>query len=269
MSERTPEQVAHEQAMIKKVDDMEAALQTVGQPELPLDGKPPADQPTQASARPENIPEQFWDADKGQVNQEALLKAYQEATAGKQEATEGDPPADAQAAAEKAVQDAGLNMPELQAEFDRDGKLSDASYDKLVKSGIPRELVDAHIAGMEAIATQMVSEAYSVAGGEEAFKSMVQWAGANADPESIDAFNKAMMATPGERKQAIVALRAQYEAARGSDPKLTSGTSAQGSGERPFASRAEVVAAMSDHRYANDPAYRAMVARRVDAMDNF
>ncbi|MFN3914742.1 MAG: capsid assembly protein [Aquabacterium sp.] len=268
MSEKTPEQVAHEQAMIQKVDAMQASLEAASKSDVDSLAAARGAQEQQPPARPDNVPEQFWDAEKGQINQEALLKAYQEATAGKQGQEGKEQPQDAQQAAEQAVQSAGLNMADLQAEFDSTGALSEKSYEALAKVGIPKELVDAHIAGMEALAVQIVNEAYSVAGGEDAFKSMVQWAATNAPADSIDAFNKAMAGSPAERKQAIVAMRAQYEAAVGKNPTLTSGASGS-SDARPFASRAEVTAAMSDPRYQKDPAYRAEVMRRLDAMDNF
>ena len=41
------------------------------------------------------------------------------------------------------------------------------------------------------------------------------------------------------------------------------------SGIQPFRSQAQVVAAMSDPRYDNDPAYRAEIAQRLEISNTF
>lgn len=271
--ERTPEQVAHEQAMIQKVDNLHASLaastSASSTQETPPESKP---------QRPADIPEQFWDADKGQVNQEALLNAYREATAGKQGTTEattenqdpnGKPEGDPEAAAAEAIKAAKLDMSTLEQEFTKDGKLSDATYEALAKAGVDKSVVNEFIEGRQAKVTIAVNEAYAHAGGQENFVRMAQWATANIPADEQAAFDSAMAGTAAQRKQAITALKAQYAAAVGNDPSLVTGRNGGSTSVAPFASRAEVVAAMRDSRYQNDPAYREMVARRLDAMDTF
>lgn len=259
--ELTPEQVAHEQAMVDKVDNLHNSLTAT----------PAEPAPVTAPARPENIPEQFWDAEKGQVNQDALLKAYQEATAGKQEpVTEQTPEVPPeQKAAEEAAKAANLDIKSLQAEFDKSGTLSPESYAALEKVGFSKDIVDQHIAGVAATVQLALNEAHTLAGGKDAYTQMGQWAASNLSADEQAAYDSAVGGTPAQRKQAILALKSQYESAVGKDPSLVSGQSGGSSSVTPFASRAEVTAAMRDSRYTSDPAYRAQVMQRLDAMDSF
>lgn len=267
---RTPEQAAHEAAMVQKVDDLSASLAS----QVAAQETPPA---AQVAARPDDVPEQFWDAEKGQINQEALLAAYKASTAGKREEPKADeqppeetPPVDEAAkAAEEAAKAAKLDMGALRAEVDSNGDLSPESYAALEKAGFDKATVSDFIEGQKARVQLIVTEAYTLAGGEEAYKAMTQWGVKNVSPEDLAAYDTAMSGTAAQRKQAITALKAQYEAAVGKDPSLVSGASAGQSEDKPFASRAEVTQAMRDPRYADDPAYRAMVMRRLDAMDTF
>ena len=66
-------------------------------------------------------------------------------------------------------------------------------------------------------------------------------------------------------KLAAQGLKARYSEAMGKDPSLVLGGSTAGGndGLGVFASRAEMVRAMQDPRYASDPAYRAKVERKV------
>lgn len=266
--ERTPEQVAHEAAMVQKVDDLTASLEA----QVAAESTPAT---PEVKARPDDIPEQFWDAEKGEVKLQELLAAVKQPAdpAAKPEdgekAPEGDKPDEANQAAEDAAKAAKLDITALRAEVDTNGDLSPESYAALEKAGFDKATVSDFIEGQKARATIALNEAYAVAGGQEAYTAMAQWAATSVPEEDLAAYNAAMGGTAAQRKQAITALKAQYEAAKGKDPSLLSGAQGGSSDEKPFASRAEVTAAMRDPRYTSDPAYRAMVARRLDAMDNF
>lgn len=267
MADQTQEQKTHEEQMIQKVDDLHQSLVSQTAPQT--------GEQTQPAQRPAEVPEQFWDAEKGQVNQEALLKAYLEATAGKQEQTQEQKQQDQQQdpeqkAAEDALKAAKLDVNAVRAEFDKNGRLSDDTYKALENAGFGRDVVDDFIAGQHARAQLIASESFSLAGGQESYQKMVQWAATGLSPADVQAFDKAVTgADPAARKQAIIALKAQYEAAVGKDPSLVKGQVGNAGSVTPFASRAEVVQAMRDPRYTSDPAYRAEVARRVDAMETF
>jgi hypothetical protein len=274
---------AHEAAMIAKMDANTAAVTPVMQPVAPQPPAqvtppvvPPVVEPKPAAAqRPEHVPEKFWDAVKGAVNTEALLKSYTELESKgakpAEKPAEGTPPEGTPATPEEAVKAAKLDMDALSQEFLTNGAISEASYKALEGAGISKDMVDSYIAGQVALAQAHDAQGFAIAGGQEQYMQMTQWAAANLSAEDQAAFNTAVAGSAAQMKQAITALKAQYEAARGTDPTLLGGRQAAGGSEAdtPFASRAEVVTAMSDPRYRKDSAYRAVVERRVGLMDNF
>ena len=101
-------------------------------------------------------------------------------------------------------------------------------------------------------------------GGSEAYTAMLEWAGDNLAPDEIEAYNS--MVESGNLSQAKVAakgLYAQYVSAGGKPPQLSQGTTS-GSAVKPFSSTAQITQAMSDPRYASDPAFRQSVQDRIE-----
>lgn len=174
------------------------------------------------------------------------------------------PPADSKKAPEQeALKDAGLDITAVQAEFNKDGKLSDASFAALEKAGYPKATVEVHIEGLRAIQTLALQDAHATAGGEQSFKAMAAWASANLDAAAQEAFDAGVVGTKAARTQAILGLKAAYEAAQGTAPKLVFGGNGAQAGVLPFASQAEVSAAMRNPLYRTDPAYQAQVVARL------
>ena len=225
--------------------------------------------PTQS--KPEGLPEKFNSV-------EELVKSYSELEkklgeqsqptkesvdpVSKTEVKEEQPKSDLDIAT-KAVDSAGLNMETLSEEFAKDGKLADGSYKSLEKAGIPKEYVDRFIAGQQAIADQQSASVKNMVGGAEAYDSMSEWASNNLSETEKQAYNTAVNSKDLEAvKLAVVGLKARYAQSTGSEPKLVEGK-ASPSGEQGFASWAQVTQAMSDPRYAKDPAYQAEVKNKL------
>lgn len=267
MPDATPALSAHDAAMVAKVDAVHNATVAQTTPASQLQAAPEG---APKVARPDHIPEKFWDAEKGVVRTDELAKSYAEleSKAGKP-ATPETPEVPPEAADPlKAAQAKGVDVASMQAEFSESGSLSEASYKALADAGFGKDVVDAYIEGQNALAEKAVNTAYTLVGGEDTYKSILQWAGTSLNPAEVKAFNDAIM-NPSLANTAILGLKARFEAAAGSEPQLLSGAQAPSAGATPFASRAEVTAAMRDPRYTNDPAYRAMVAKRLDAMEVF
>jgi Phage T7 capsid assembly protein len=244
----------HDEAMVAK---FEAAQ-----------GGKPNEQPNPAQAeRPAGLPEKF-------ASWEDMAKAYSELerkqSGAKPEAA--TPEAAAAASADEAktqVEAAGLNFDEMSAEYQSGGELSQATYDKLAKAGIPKEAVDAYIAGQEAIAQRGIDSVMGEFGGAESYGKMVQWAATNLPKSDIAAFNKVMdSGDMGSIKLTIAGLQSKYVAANGSEPNLINGGNSDGQADV-FRSTAEMTAAMSDPRYAKDPAYRADVQAKAGRSNIF
>lgn len=274
---------AHDAAMVAKIDAASAAL-------MPVEAQKAAAAPAPAApvvapaVRPAHIPEKFWDSATGTTNVEAMAKSYAELERGRAAppaaAAPVAAPVDPVAVPEEGAPvvpaaPAAVDYQAVTAEYTRDGKLSEARYAELAAAGNSRAVVDQFIEGQKAQAqvaefqqAAAVSEAHAYAGGVDAYRNMLTWAAAEMSAADQAAFDVAVTGDSASRKQALTSLKANYVAARGSEPRLVAGEG-QSDGQGAFASRAEVTKAMSDPRYRKDPAYRALVERRVGAMPVF
>ena len=113
-----------------------------------------------------------------------------------------------------------------------------------------------------------VNEVKNSVGGEEAYANIVNWAGENLDPKSIEAFDTIVNSGSVDAiKLAVSGLKSQYENSNGYEGKMYTGKAPQTSKDV-FRSQAELVAAMSDRRYDRDPAYRQDVIEKLERSDN-
>ena len=238
-------------------------------PETTTDKPVEETKPTQS--KPEGLPEKFNSVDELVKSYSELEKKLGEQSqpteqsvdpVSKAEEKQEQPKSDLDIAT-KAVDSAGLNMETLTEEFAKDGKLADGSYKSLEKAGIPKEYVDRFIAGQQAIADQQSATVKNLVGGTEAYDSMSEWAGQNLTETEKQAYNTAVNSKDLEAvKLAVVGLKARYAQSTGSEPQLVEGK-ASPSGEQGFQSWAQVTQAMSDPRYAKDPAYQAEVKNKL------
>ncbi len=220
--------------------------------------------------RPEGLPEKFKTVeDMAKSYSELESKLGAEDKSFENEKTEVEPKKENleieadQKTAEKAVESAGLNMDQLQSEYDEKGTLDEKSFDALEKAGIPKSYVDAFIQGQEAVATQMQNTIKAEVGGEESYTEIVTWAKDALNPQEIAAFNKTVNSNDLEAvKLAVTGLKARHDAVNGTNPKLISGKAGTDTGGG-YNSWAQVTAAMKDARYENDPAFRSEVQDKI------
>jgi len=164
-------------------------------------------------------------------------------------------------------------------EFSEKGELTPETIEKF-SSMSSQELVEAYMkvqadlpqASQEAevadISTAMVNEVKNAAGGETAYNNMVQWAGENLPQTSIDAFDNIINSGSVDAiKLAVSGLKAQYENSNGYEGTMLTGKAPTNTKDV-YRSQAELVAAMSDRRYDDDPAYRQDVIARLERSDN-
>jgi len=106
-----------------------------------------------------------------------------------------------------------------------------------------------------------------MAGGKEGYESMLKWAAGALEKAEINMYDSVMeRGDPNSIYFAVQALVARYNDATGSDGKLLTGKAASGNSNT-FRSQQELVAAMSDPRYDNDPAYRQDVIKQLERSD--
>ena len=108
---------------------------------------------------------------------------------------------------------------------------------------------------------------YTMVGGEKAYQSMLEWAGQTLSKEEIEMYDSVM--SDGNANSiyfAVQALSNKYSEAVGSEGQLLTGRGTAES-NAVFRSQSELVQAMNDPRYDNDPAYRSDVMTKLENSD--
>ena len=163
-------------------------------------------------------------------------------------------------------------------EFDsNNGQITQETYDQLSSMSSAdlvqaymevQSSVDPEVSDAPDISDAEVIEIKNSFGGEEAYGQVTEWAANILDQSTVEAFdnivNNADMATI---RLAVAGLRAQYENANGYEGRMVSGKPPVQQRDV-YRSQAELVAAMSDNRYDNDPAYRQDVMAKLERSDN-
>ena len=157
----------------------------------------------------------------------------------------------------------GIDFDALAAEYDKDGALSAESLTALEKAGYPKPVVDAYLAGLDALADRYVQEVKNLAGGEENYARLIQFIG--SQPQNvIDGFNAAIQTgNIAQIQLALAGIQAQMTAAYGtSNPSVMAG--AQGAGTPTgYQTTDEMTKDMSDPRYQTDPVFTQEVYRKI------
>ena len=117
---------------------------------------------------------------------------------------------------------------------------------------------------VEDVTDAQINEVKNYAGGDQAYTDMVQWAGQNLDQKAITTFDEIVAKGNIDAiKFAVQGLKSQYLNAVGFEGTMVQGKAPQNTRDV-YRSQAELVAAMSDKRYDNDPAYRQDVIEKLD-----
>ena len=194
-------------------------------------------------------------------NAEQLEKAYLEL---QQKMGEGKQEAEPEA---EEVQESDPDyLAQAMNEYQETGKLSDEIKQQLdeldyedmfaaMQSQAPQEAEDLSEEEMNAIRNYV--------GGEQQYGALMDWAAQTLDSNYVEAFDDLVQNGSARAIQlAVRGLMAEYENHNGYEGRMLTGKAAT---ETPdvFRSQAEVVQAMSDPRYDNDPAYRNDVFEKL------
>ena len=216
-------------------------------------------------------------------SQEDLLKAYNELQAklGKPQEEEGGEPSEEQPEATEEVEEEApeeevsvseATLTKAADEYAQGGELSEESIEALSQMD-SKDLIKAYVefygknaqkyeAAKELQATEQTA-IMNIAGGEEAYGEMMQWASQTLDPQEIDSYNS--VTNSGNVvaiKFAVEALKSRYVADVGQERELISGRKPS-SKSKVFRSNAELARAIADPRYHSDPAYRMDVEQKL------
>ena len=249
-----------EQVTIKadeKDDSLEAAAAAQDADKAVKD-EPKLNGEDETPERPEWLPEKF-------KTPEDMAKAYAELEKAK---SKGEAPddKDTDATAEKAVDEAGLDMDALSKEYAESGELSKGSLEALSKVGITEDMVQSYITGQEAQAAAAQKELLEPIGGDiEAYNKLTAWAGDNLSDAEVDEFNSVLeTGNSSAVKMAIRDLSAKYESVNGTEPGRQLSGKPNISGAAVYESTADLMKDMQNPEYAKNPAFRAKVAAKLD-----
>ena len=215
-------------------------------------------EPVEESEATESKPDNNYLQD-GSVNYETVTKTYGEAVTEKLKAANVDPWA-------------------ISSEFhESGGQVTDEMVGKLTNAGFSEAAVRSYFAGRAAesgysasaddISDAQINDIKQSIGGDQAYSNVVNWAKSSLDQEQTDAFDEVVNTGSVQAiKLAVAGLKAQYDNANGVEGKMITGKAPVRSGDV-FRSQQELVRAMSDPRYDNDPAYRQDVIEKLDRSD--
>ena len=109
-----------------------------------------------------------------------------------------------------------------------------------------------------------ITQLKGVVGGEGDYDKMMQWAGESLGEDEIKMYDAVMdKGDPLAAFFAVQALAYRFNDARGVDGQMLQGKAPTEKGDT-FRSQAEVVRAMSDPRYDQDPAYRQDIYDKLE-----
>lgn len=120
----------------------------------------------------------------------------------------------------------------------------------------------------EQLTEDQANQLFEMVGGEQAYKSMLSWAGQSLDQAEIEMYDSVMASGNANSIYfAVQALQNKYTDAVGNDGQLLTGKRSAAQQDAQFRSQQELVAAMNDPRYDNDPAFRDDVMRKLTNSD--
>ena len=139
----------------------------------------------------------------------------------------------------------------------------------------PRDLAEMHLQyrsknnnAPQEFSQKTVDQLQGVVGGADNYSKMIKWADQNLDSREVEMFDSVMdTGNPSAAYFAITSLAQRYQDAIGFDGKMLSGKASSSTKTKGFKSQAELVAAMNDPRYENDPAYRQELMTQLENSD--
>ena len=152
------------------------------------------------------------------------------------------------------------------------GQYDQATIDELNKMK-PSDLAQMHLEYRNSVENQQpqnkdfseadVKQLKGIVGGEENYSNMIDWAQKSLNKQEVEMFDQVMQR--GDPLSAFFAVRAlafAYNDAVGYDGNVVQGKAPKQNTDQ-YRSQAEVLEAMSDPRYENDPAYRQDVMEKL------
>lgn len=208
-------------------------------------------------------------------NAQELEKAYLELQSkmGSQEKSE-EPEQATEEPAEESADNAVDLLWKVNDEYEKnDGKVSEETLEELGKMS-SRDLAEAFFRFQDTVekseapkgvelSDSQIESVQNFVGGTEKYQELVTWAGENFSEEEITAFDSVVeTGNIPAIKLALQALQYRYQDNMGVEGNMIQGKPA--ASREIFRSQAELVRAMSDPRYDQDPAYRMEIMEKLE-----
>ena len=112
--------------------------------------------------------------------------------------------------------------------------------------------------------TAEINKIQNSVGGEAEYNKLISWAGSNLSEPEVNAFDDLVGSGNAAAIQlGVDALKSKYENANGYEGRMLTGKAAETKGDV-YRSQAQLVKAMADPRYDDDPAYRQDVIAKLE-----
>lgn len=167
-------------------------------------------------------------------------------------------------AIEKDLRAKGVDFKEAIKEYEQSGNISDRTIANLVSAGYPKEVIESFLESRKVLEERFTNAVYEAAGGAEEYMQLTSWAQSNLPESTIKAFNKAVDSNDLDMISLMISgIQSKMVAARGTrNPSIIGSSQSQGE-SRGFASKADMIKAMSDPRYNRDAAYTRSVEQKM------
>ena len=156
-----------------------------------------------------------------------------------------------------------------------EGTLNEEMYASLDKAGLNKDVVSSYLQGLRqdlgweaapeapSLSEAEVTAVHNIAGGQEGYNQLMQWASDNISADDIKNFDEVI--ETGNKAAvtfAVKALMGQFEDAQGRDSTLIQGK--KSAPTEIYRSMSEVVRDMNKPEYETDDAYRDDVRRKLE-----
>ena len=160
--------------------------------------------------------------------------------------------------------------------YDNDNKLSPETIEKFSELD-SKQLISAYLESIKnapqqteqseiELAQRDIDLIHDSVGGEKEYRKITEWSSKNLNEKQITSFDKVINSGDTDLIElAVAGIKAKYENSNGYEGRMLTGKTT--SATDVFRSQAQLVQAMSDPRYDNDPAYRQDVIAKLEQSD--
>ena len=212
-------------------------------------------------------------------NAEDLEKAYIEL---QKKLGDGEPKAEAEETTEETTEEETVDenpalalINEASEEFYKnDNQLTPETIEKFSQLD-SKQLINAYLESIKNAPQQQqevdlaqteIDRIHKAVGGESEYRKLTEWGAKNLTESEIKSFdNVVSTGDPNVIELAVAGLKAKYDNSNGYEGRMLTGKPTSNS--EVFRSQAQLVQAMADPRYDNDPAYRADVVEKLNRSD--